>query len=804
MADPMAVGRRLTIDAFMKRIAALLLFAAAAANAQTVTTQTTAKLTESGDDPPLVALIPDATDTVEPLTPALSVPVPNAQAPRLMTFVAPAIAIPYNSRIRQVQAFWNSQPLTLIDPKGTLLVEEAHSFGPMLPFFKPLFSLKGIAPGPGTLEIRAFDIGGTQAASVSIPGLTLVSPPQPVAVSSLPAWPRIYLTRERLGGLHVRGMDDVARQRYTGALNNFLNNLAEQPDVTSPDFENRVYDPESYIPVLSLTYQLNRFDNPDLANKAAAPARVLALRIANDYDTGKRDFGRDTGYDIRFGLRNLMLAYDWLHDTFTAPERALIAKIAIEWVDHYHNTPEYAESQPVENYYAGYLQGIALTAVATAGDVSADDTNRMFGLLRTKLANEVPLMNQRLAGGDWAEGWNYGPYAVTELQLVNLLMKEIGEDWSPVFDWVQSLPLSMTYQMAPDFSETRSYGGYSGDYPSRTSASMLAVMSTTTNSRYAQRLYAQATANALDLTDIPGDSFYDMIFAPTAPQSVDVTTLPLSYLNTGTGRFFSRSSLTDPNAYFVSAENTGYSFDHYGYANGDVRLYHGDECLVCPSAYRGPDFDGEAVTPAFSTYLVNGAGQDIVLGRNNQNLFAIERGNFAAIGMRFESSWPANRYDEGIVDPANPLDYIIREAVHLRPGTLIVRDLHRRRHAADTLTAFFHLASFDTPQTVRSGVYRFGALNVSAFYPAGVTVTFTDDKDAGNNRVGTLMQLAVAAGNTQPIDMITMFSETLTATSYDGGVLTLSDNTRVTFANGTVQVSSGIPPSGGRRRAARP
>ena len=168
--------------------------------------------------------------------------------------------------------------------------------------------------------------------------------------------------------------------------------------------------------------------------------------------------------------------------------------------------------------------------------------------------------------------------------------------------------------------------------------------------------------------------------------------------------------------------------------------------------------------------------------------------------MRFESSWPANRYDEGIVDPANPLDYIIREAVHLRPGTLIVRDLHRRRHPSDTLTAFFHLGPFNTPQNVRSGVYKLGTLNVSTFYPADVTVTFSDDKDAGSNRVGTLMQLAFAAGNTQPMDIVTVFSETLTATSYAAGVLTLSDGTRVTFANGTVDVAGAAPP---RRRAAR-
>ena len=130
--------------------------------AQVVTTQFSAKLTDSGDSPPIMAIPADATEPAEPLTPAFHVAVPNAQAPRLMNIISPAIAIPYNSQIRQIEAFWNGTPLRLIDPRGTLLTEEAHSFGPMIPFFKPLFSLAGIPPGSGTLEIRAFDAAHTQ------------------------------------------------------------------------------------------------------------------------------------------------------------------------------------------------------------------------------------------------------------------------------------------------------------------------------------------------------------------------------------------------------------------------------------------------------------------------------------------------------------------------------------------------------------------------------------------------------------------------------------------------------------------
>ena len=465
-------------------------------SAQTITTQFTARLTESGDNPPLAALVADAQAAPDSLTSALRVTTPNEQAPRLLNLVNPAIAIPFDSKVREIEAFWNGVPLPLIDPSGTLIAQEAHSYGGMIPFFKPLFSVAAIPVGNGTLEIRAFDSAHSQVAAVSITNLTIVRSPPPLDPDVIrgTGHPRIYLGAGRLAAAAGRSADDVARQRFEAALNRFLAVLADIPDVTSAEFENQIYDPEDYIPLLGLAYQLHKDDDSTIAPRAAGAARSLTLRIASDYDTGVRNFGRDTGYDIRFGLRNLMLAYDWLYDEFSPSERDLIVKVATNWIDWYHNTPGYVESWPAENYYAGYLQGITLTAFATAGDNPA--AGRFFNLLWSKLLNEVPVMNQYLAGGDWAEGWNYGPYSVTEFALVNTVLRDAGVDWSADFDWLQHLPRSLLYQVAPDFSETRSYGGYSGNYPHKTSPAMLATLSTTTQDNgYADYLYRSMNAN---------------------------------------------------------------------------------------------------------------------------------------------------------------------------------------------------------------------------------------------------------------------------------------------------------------------
>lgn len=282
--------------------------------AQTVTSQFTAKLTDSGDNPPILAAVADAQEPADlKLTPALQVNVPSAATPRIIGFVNPAVAIPFNSRIRQIEAFWNGQPLPLIDSTGTDLVDEAHNFvsgtGSMIPFFKPLFSVSGQAAGPGTLEIRGLDAAHNQLASVMIPNLSIVGPPAAMATATIAAArPRIYLTPSRLAVMRARGTNDPAGQRYGAALQLFLNALAAFPDATSPEFENRLYDAENYIPLLALTYQLRKDNDPATAMKVAGAAHALTMRIANDYDTGKRDFGRDTGYEIRFGLRNMMLA----------------------------------------------------------------------------------------------------------------------------------------------------------------------------------------------------------------------------------------------------------------------------------------------------------------------------------------------------------------------------------------------------------------------------------------------------------------------------------------------------------------
>src|SRR5207249_3532824 len=92
-------------------------------------------------------------------------------------------------------------------------------------------------------------------------------------------------------------------------------------------------------------------------------------------------------------------------------------------------------------------------------------------------------------------------------------------------------PRGMTYQLAPDASELRSFGGYSGNLPHKTSPALLAVLSSTSESGpLAARLYAKALAQpSNDLSDgNDGFAAFEMLFAAAPPDDSAVSTLPLS------------------------------------------------------------------------------------------------------------------------------------------------------------------------------------------------------------------------------------------------------------------------------------
>lgn len=759
----------------------------------------TMQLTGSGGNTAPLAPF-DSQDPAEPnLTPEFAVAAPNAQCPRLLNRFQPFVAIPRSSKIRAYEAFFNGTRLPLLpvfNGPDERLVDEAHSYGPqMLPFNAPLFSLEGIPPGKGTLEIRAYDATLHEVTVAVLENIEVMATPEPAPTARFAgsAHPRLWLTPERLANARAKvAANDHQAQNYKAALKRFLDQYEVNPDPNSAAFNDRVYLPSAYMWALGLCYQLNKQSDPTTAMKCADAGRLMAVKIANDYNGADQatKFSRDTGYDIRLGHMRLVAAYDWLYDRFSPEERTLIANVLTAWCDWYGGSPGgYSQSRPWNNYFPPYIQALAATAIITAGEVN-NSSDRLLGVLRSKMGNIMTVNNQRVCGGDWPEGGNYGPDSIISSLLTYAALKDYGEDWAAVYDWVQPQAQLYRYQVVPDGTLMLPFGGFSGNRSHMTSPILLAMLSTLTSTGpHATALYNKLAPNPNNDFGTPfGDAALEAIFGDLK-QAGPMGDEPLSCYASGSGRFLSKSSLSDDNAYHVAGEIMHYQFDHFGYANGDLRFYHGGTCILCPRAYRGPAFRGEESTPGFSTYSANGKRQAEC--RNNQTLFVQEEGTFSAIGMRFESAFVNDRFDENFFEDAAPLDYLIREAVHVRPDVLVIRDLHRRRHQSDTLLTNLHLGAMNDPVKVSDTQYTIGKISVSMSTSQPVTIAFSDDTDEAGTRLGKNMTMTFA-GSTEAIEVITVVSDNgTTLSAYGGGVAKLSNGKCVKFENGRVAVGGG-------------
>ena len=128
------------------------------------------------------------------------------------------------------------------------------------------------------------------------------------------------------------------------------------------------------------------------------------------------------------------IGYDWLQ---TAPgmTSALLAHARerfAAWTAWYA-TSGYHNDMPGANYHAGYVVGDTLIAVAEAGEAGSDGdalwahvTTDIFG---TQFAPALA-SGGVLDGGDWLEGWEYGPLSVAEYAMAARALRENGVDTS--------------------------------------------------------------------------------------------------------------------------------------------------------------------------------------------------------------------------------------------------------------------------------------------------------------------------------------------------------------------------------------
>ncbi|HEV8548645.1 MAG TPA: hypothetical protein VGQ57_06445 [Polyangiaceae bacterium] len=324
----------------------------------------------------------------------------------------------------------------------------------------------------------------------------------------------------------------------------------------------------------------------------------------------------DTGYAMRTFAPYSAIAYDWLHDApGVTPALLAHARERFDaWVTYY-TQDGYLRHMPGANYEAGYAFAATLIAIAEAGEAgSAGDTHwaTVTDIWSKDLAPAFA-SGGVLRGGDWPEGWQYGPLSVTEHALAARALIDNGTDVPGASGWADSLVLRFAYGLTPVTKQAYAAGDSDNDTPNRDpeNGALVGVIAGP-GSENAKALARKLNAD-LDLKN--ENALFDALAAAkSGPSSALPADLPKNYLAEATGNWYLRGNLTDQTAWGVFQCARRLVDDHqHNDAGNWVLTRAADDVVVDPSPYgtlstltgNAPAVDSDSVPSGYSPSQAN-------------------------------------------------------------------------------------------------------------------------------------------------------------------------------------------------------
>jgi MYXO-CTERM domain-containing protein len=414
----------------------------------------------------------------------------------------------------------------------------------------------------------------------------------------------------------------------------------------------------------------------------------------------------DTGYPIRWYGPFVALTYDWMFSApgVDEPLRAQTRTCMGYWIDWYSKSG-YHHDEAGANYNAGFVAGKTFAAIAMAGELAkpfwAETVDDVFGKLlvgqglKGQSTPDAPA--GALVGGDWAEGWQYGPLSAYEYAMSARALEESGAPQPEMDAWASSLVLRLLYATEP--GGTGQFPG--GDYDDETT--WIPIQTTAVNairggpSSQAAAEWAQSIAETNKLT--PSGFVYDVIAETREAKAVDfaASPRPTFYLARGTGNFFARTSWK-PDAFwgvFHSSPMVVSDHEHLD-ATNFVLTRGADPIIVDPSPYgaRGTlncnaaTLDSDVVTGDYKPSQTPWSEASLAYARGTSaNVFAA-RGDYAKAFI-FSS------------DPSD-IPYAVRDWAMLPEGEVVIVDRATTKDASHVLHVNLHTRT--TGLTLANGV----------------------------------------------------------------------------------------------------
>ena len=332
----------------------------------------------------------------------------------------------------------------------------------------------------------------------------------------------------------------------------------------------------------------------DDKDDAATAVRYFTALLDDLDDLGDHRGGdlaarRDDGYAIRNLGPYTALAYDWLHDApgMTPELRAKARTRWKAWLDWWRDHGYRAHTAGT-NYHAGYALAATFIAIAQGGEAGADGAalwnDVATRIWRQEIAGALA-DGGVLDGGDWPEGWQYGPLAVAEYALGARAMRGVGVEVPGATRWLDALMLRHVHALSPGGGM---YAG--GDTEAETAnlpPSVLVLDAVALGDASPEsRRWARGELSRLQLADrdyLLYDALAGVGDRPIAPPR---SKWPTSYLAAGTGTLYARTRWDDRAVWFVTSCHAAIDVDHrHADAGNFVLSRGGDDAIVDPSPY---------------------------------------------------------------------------------------------------------------------------------------------------------------------------------------------------------------------------
>jgi hypothetical protein len=310
----------------------------------------------------------------------------------------------------------------------------------------------------------------------------------------------------------------------------------------------------------------------------------------------------DTGYPMRWYGPYVALTYDWMHDAPGVDEalRAQTRTCLTAWVDYYSQRG-YMNAEPGANYNAGFVAGKTLAAVAMGGEngpagdrLWSEVVDGVFGklLVGTGLAGAgTPLGTPVgvLLGGDWGEGWQYGPLSVLEYAAATRVVEEYGAAQPDLDAWTNSLILRYVHGTVPRLDGQWVGGDFEGSsvYQSPTMNALDAVLLGPSSDLAAGWAAEVKRLQAPERSTFIWNALAEL--RPVTPSDYRSQTPPppLWYIARGTRALYARTSWGPDAFWAVFSSPPQVVSDHHHFAAGNFVFTRGADHLVVDSSNYG-------------------------------------------------------------------------------------------------------------------------------------------------------------------------------------------------------------------------